>query len=402
MVEVTAAPRAWLGLLALAIATSAVRAAPPARGDDPTELAGAYGASGKGVIDDRPALQRAIDALPATGGTVLIPPGTYLLGSPSGSEGAFPAGDPITSALLVSRDNVHLRGTPGRSVLKLAPATKMRALTISGNNVTVDGLTVDGNGQHRDRGNGWPGGDVVDALVYASGARNVTISRCTVRNALEDAFGALGAEGVAVRDCAMHDNGNAVDGAVGVSLSRTTQAVVSGNAIQRNSAAGVDVDAASSGVRITRNRIDGNAKEGIVAAGAEIAIAGNEVSANGADQFSAISLSGARTTAVEGNFVTGNQYFGVSVDDSAIRTASGVTLKANTVTANGRSAADQIRVTDRRAVNPDWRSLNVIRYRRPGAGVTMLVIVVLASAGLLLLWRWWRRRFVARPVVSVP
>jgi parallel beta-helix repeat protein len=278
----------------------------------------------------------------------------------------------------------------------------MRALTISGNNVTVDGVSVDGNGHRRDRGNGWPGGDVVDALVYASAARNVTISHCAVRDALEDAFGALGAEGVTVRDCALHDNGNRVDGAVGISLSRTTQAVVSANIIQRNSAAGIDVDAASSGVRITGNRIDGNAKEGIVAAGAEIGIAGNEVSANGADQFSAISLSGAQATAVEGNSVTGNRYFGVSVDDSADRAASGVTLKANTVTANGRSAADQIRVTDPLAVNPDWRSLNVIRYRRPGSGVTLLLIVVLATAGVLFLWRRWRQRLVTRPAVRIP
>ena len=38
-----------------------------------------YGATGQGVVDDQPALQAAIDALPRHGGIVALPPGTYRL-----------------------------------------------------------------------------------------------------------------------------------------------------------------------------------------------------------------------------------------------------------------------------------------------------------------------------------
>ncbi|WLT30178.1 right-handed parallel beta-helix repeat-containing protein [Geothrix sp. PMB-07] len=38
-----------------------------------------YGAKGNGVIDDTHAIQRAVDAVGGTGGTVLIPEGTYLV-----------------------------------------------------------------------------------------------------------------------------------------------------------------------------------------------------------------------------------------------------------------------------------------------------------------------------------
>ncbi|MFC5568756.1 right-handed parallel beta-helix repeat-containing protein [Lysobacter yangpyeongensis] len=38
-----------------------------------------YGAYGDGIHDDTAAIQRAIDALPSTGGTVVVPPGVYLI-----------------------------------------------------------------------------------------------------------------------------------------------------------------------------------------------------------------------------------------------------------------------------------------------------------------------------------
>jgi hypothetical protein len=41
----------------------------------------AYGALGNGVADDRPAIQAAITAANAVGGTVYFPPGTYLIGA---------------------------------------------------------------------------------------------------------------------------------------------------------------------------------------------------------------------------------------------------------------------------------------------------------------------------------
>jgi hypothetical protein len=267
----------------------------------------------------------------------------------------------------------------------------MRALTISGRDTTVDGLTVDGNGRHRDPGQGWPSGDVVDALVYASGARNLTIDHGTFVGGLEDAIGAFRSVGVTIRGCTIRDNGTALDGAVGISFSATTQAVATGNVIQRNSAAGVDADPASSGVRIIGNRIDANAKEGIVVAGADVSIADNHVSGNGVNEFSAISLYGAHATTIQGNVVTDNHYVGVEVASGGGRAATGIVIKANRVKGNGRSVADQFRVRDARAVNPDWRSLNTIGYRRPGRWPVVPIMVLLAVAVVLVARRWQRR-----------
>jgi len=42
----------------------------------------AYGASGDGATDDTAAIQAALDAVPATGGVVQIPPGSYLISAP--------------------------------------------------------------------------------------------------------------------------------------------------------------------------------------------------------------------------------------------------------------------------------------------------------------------------------
>ena len=38
-----------------------------------------YGAFGDGIHDDTAAIQAAINSLPTTGGTVTVPPGTYLI-----------------------------------------------------------------------------------------------------------------------------------------------------------------------------------------------------------------------------------------------------------------------------------------------------------------------------------
>ena len=41
----------------------------------------AFGAMGDGATKDTAAIQRALDACAKTGGTVVVPPGTYLTGS---------------------------------------------------------------------------------------------------------------------------------------------------------------------------------------------------------------------------------------------------------------------------------------------------------------------------------
>ena len=64
-----------------------------------------YGAFGDGAHDDTAAIQRAIDSLPSTGGTVLVPAGTYLI-------------DALRSVQL--RSSMHLKLDAG-AILKAKP-----------------------------------------------------------------------------------------------------------------------------------------------------------------------------------------------------------------------------------------------------------------------------------------
>jgi hypothetical protein len=241
----------------------------------------------------------------------------------------------------------------------------MRAITISGKNDTLAGLRVEGDRRRRDSGKGWPGGDVVDALVYASDARAVTINRCDISGGIEDGIGAFGSDGITVRDSTIHDNGTKAAGAIGIAFTGTTQAVAAGNVIDHNSAAGISVDRTSSSVMITANRIDSNYKEGIVVAGNRIDVVGNVVRANGADRFAAISVYGAFATSVTANTVVENRYAGIAVEDGKGGPASGITLAANTLTDNGNSPADQIHIDPGQGVNSDWGSVNSVRFIQP-------------------------------------
>lgn len=84
----------------------------------PTINAKAYGATGDGTTDDTSALQAAIDAVPSTGGTVLLPAGNYL----------------ISSALTIDKDGTVLTGVGSASVIR-----------INGSNLDIDVIKI-GNG----------------------------------------------------------------------------------------------------------------------------------------------------------------------------------------------------------------------------------------------------------------
>jgi hypothetical protein len=319
----------------------------------------------QGSVDTAGSIQRAVDALPATGGTIRLRAGTYLLARGSLSGSTYPTGRPIRSAVVIKGNHVRIEGTRGRTILELAPGTKMRAITISGHDDTLAGLSFEGDGRRRNPGRGWPSGDVVDALVYASDARDVTVSRCNISGGIEDAIGAFRTDGITVRENTIHDNGTDVAGSVGIAFTHTTDAVASGNVIDRNSAAGISVDRTSSAVRITANRIEGNAKEGIIVAGTGVTVSANEVNANGAKHYAAISVYGARATAVTANTVVANRFTGIAVANGTGGPASGITLRGNTVTGNGSNLADQIHIEPGEGVNSNWNSANTVRFDQP-------------------------------------
>ena len=119
---------------------------PPSTGATGTGGAGVevtvFGARGDDQDDDTQAFQEALSSLPPQGGTVLIPPGLFLLR-------ATP--DEFNRAIeLLGRTNVTIRGAGmQQTILRMAPAS-YRGDTfivymerVSG--VTIEDLTIDGN-----------------------------------------------------------------------------------------------------------------------------------------------------------------------------------------------------------------------------------------------------------------
>lgn len=110
---------------------------PSANGGDPGPFnVRRFGAVGDGVHDDSPAIQKALDAVPAGGGTVFVPPGVYRLGQ----------------TVHFRRDSTRLIGAGmNATTLRAAPtANFLVCLEIAKlNGCVMSELTVDANWSER-------------------------------------------------------------------------------------------------------------------------------------------------------------------------------------------------------------------------------------------------------------
>jgi parallel beta-helix repeat protein len=116
------------------------------------------GARGDGATDDTPALQRALDAAGAVGGTVLLPAGAYRFGAALGIRG----------------DRTELLGLGGS---RLVAATTLDRL-IDSNNFSYlhfQGLTIEGAGVQQVGGRG--------TIHLDGGSRYCVVSQCRIVDA---------------------------------------------------------------------------------------------------------------------------------------------------------------------------------------------------------------------------
>ena len=99
-----------------------------------------FGAIGDGTTDDSVSIRNAILALPAGGGDIYFPPGTYLVSREEGSTNAW---------CLRLPDNVMLLGSGrGATILKLSAGQQGDARILSAtfrSRITIRDLTIDGN-----------------------------------------------------------------------------------------------------------------------------------------------------------------------------------------------------------------------------------------------------------------
>lgn len=231
---------------------------------------GGKGATGDGATDDTAAIQAAIDDCPASGGIVLIPPGTYVISGISlpGTDG--------------SRSNMTLLGFGAASVLKaknsFGAGTSILQLGVTTGNKVLN-LTIDGNRANQ-------GNDTVGINMYRSSQSHVI--GVTIKNVrgtgISFTYGTgdrilrtiiKGGSGVGIlcaavapqvirhlliRGCLIHDNDSD-----GIKATGWKQCSVTCNTIRDNGGVGVHLygDATNSSVisaSLALNTIEGNAK----------------------------------------------------------------------------------------------------------------------------------------------
>jgi hypothetical protein len=131
----------------------------------------AFGAKGDGVTDDRAAIQSALDAATAGTGELYVPPGTYSVGQ----SGAIS---------LAVHGKLHLRGAgQDQTVLQQAPGVgpAVRLLTVSGDGVVIEDLTVDGNKHAQTKSEQRHG-------LFVTATEGLVVQRVTARNFTGDGF----------------------------------------------------------------------------------------------------------------------------------------------------------------------------------------------------------------------
>ena len=114
------------------------------------------GAVGDGAADDTGALIRTIGRVPASGGLVYLPHGTYR----------------VTSTIAVARTNVWIFGSgPDATAIRLGDGANADVLAIDAGGCTVSNLTIDGNKAHNSAG----AGILVDAVAANEMLENATV-----------------------------------------------------------------------------------------------------------------------------------------------------------------------------------------------------------------------------------
>jgi hypothetical protein len=128
-----------------------------------------YGAIGDGSTNDSPAINATIAALPSMGGTILFPPGTYLIGS----------------TITIDRDDVALVGGGGRSSATLQAANGLNAAMIATTQPTtgaqvrrgirIEHLYLNGNSSQQSSGG------AIDLI----GTYHAVVNNCLIQYAKE-------------------------------------------------------------------------------------------------------------------------------------------------------------------------------------------------------------------------
>jgi hypothetical protein len=227
------------------------------------------GAKGDGRTDDTAAIQAAIDEIAGTGGSVLVPTGTYMVDAVGKSRLALKS----DMTLKLSKD-ATLKAIPNDS-------DKYSILLISAaSNVTVTGGTLEGDRlEHTGTSGEWGMGIRIDR-----GASHVTISGLTAKKMWGDGFYVQGATDV--KFCSVLADNNRRQG---LSIIEAEGLLVTHSVFKNTRgtrpSAGIDFEPDTPAQQIANVRIEGsqftdNAGAGIQISGKKGAVANVELTRN--------------------------------------------------------------------------------------------------------------------------
>ena len=227
------------------------------------------GAKGDGKTNDTAAIQRAIDAVGGTGGTVYVPDGVYMVTG-------------VGSEQLELRSKMTFK-LADRAILKLIPndAKKYSVLRIrEASDVTVVGGTLQGDrAQHKTKKGEWGMG-----IFIGRDAEHVTIVGVTARDMWGDGLYVSGATDIAL--CSVVATHNRRQG---LSIIAATRLLVTNSIFQdtrgTRPSAGIDIEPDGpeekvSHVRIERSKFIDNSGGGIIIAGKKGKVANVQIRHN--------------------------------------------------------------------------------------------------------------------------
>lgn len=337
--------------------------------------AGRMGAKGDGITDDTQAIQRAVDLVAGTGGTVSVPKGTYLVNA-------------LVSVRL--RSDMTLALAPG-AVLKAIPNSSAHSailLVAKAERVTITGGTLLGErAGHTGQGGEWGHGlslaqarQVVVAGVtarecwgdgfYVSSSHEVTFCGVVADHNRRQGMSITSGKGIVVRDSTFRNTagtlpedgldiepnaGDTVDNVlitgctfvdnagygleIGVPQSHTGRAWISHVVVDGNTSTGNGVHTLSPspragievsncpGVQITNNRVGKNGLGLLLRNGADhCTVTGNSITGNAGDGILQYLCKG---NTISGNTLTGNRGRGINSSESSIEGISRNTLSEN-------------------------------------------------------------------------
>jgi len=297
-----------------------------------------YGAKGDGSTDDTNAIQAAIDAIEGTGGTVVIPDGTYMINATrnNGSRG-----------LLVGSDLTLRLGQ--NAVLKAFPnsASNYAIIFISqANRVNILGGTVEGERSRHGGSDGESGMGIYVAssenvviegvtakecwgdgfyIGGSAGCRNVTLCNVVADHNRRSGLSAVYVDGLVIRNATFKNNRGTLPEA-GINLEPNAEETVadveiSGCILANNAGSGIQVGVAlsNSSGSIKNTTMDGNT------------LTSNRTSGLSAQGGGGIEISNTSGHKVTNNIFRTNNHCGLLLRDDADNTiATGNTITGTT------------------------------------------------------------------------